>query len=101
MTKYKYIDPEFKEALEKTNPALRKEVGFSFDIAKRISDVLAAKHWTQADLARATGKKASLVSRWLSGTHNFTIQTIAEIENALGVTLISVSNKRVKPIRYA
>lgn len=100
MAKFKYIDPEFKDALEKTNPAIRKEVGFSFDIAKRISDVLAAKHWTQADLARATGKKASLVSRWLSGTHNFTIQTIAEIENALGASIITVSKTKVKAIRY-
>ena len=90
------MDPAFKEALGKIDPAIRKEVGFSFDIAKRISDLLAAKRWNQADLARATGKKASLVSRWLSGTHNFTIQTIAEIESALGASIITVRNTKTR-----
>ena len=93
MAKIKYIDPDFKKELELINPAVRKEVGLSFDIAKRISDLLAAKSWTQADLARATGKKAPLITRWLSGTHNFTIQTIAEIESALGAPVISVCIK--------
>ena len=92
MSKIKYIDPEFKAALEQINPAARKEIGLSFDIAKRISNLMIAKRWSQADLARATGKKAPLVSRWLSGTHNFTIQTIAEIETALGATIICVKN---------
>ena len=32
MTKVYYIDPMFKEALEKVPPVIRKEVGFSFDI---------------------------------------------------------------------
>ena len=97
MVKIKYIDPVFKENLEQTNPAVRKEVGFSFDIARRITEIMAQKHWNQADLARATWKKASLVSRWLSGTHNFTIQTIAQIECALGASVISVSKTRGKP----
>ena len=96
MAKVKYIDPAFKEALEQINPAIRKEVGLSFDIAKRITDPMAEKRWNQADLARATGKKASLVSRWLSGTHNFTLQTIAQIEWALGASVISVSGTRKK-----
>lgn len=96
MANNQYIDPEFKEALEHISPAIRKEVGLSFGIARRISDLLTAKHWTQADLARATGKKASLVSRWLSGTHNYTIQTIAEIESALGASIITVNKTRAR-----
>lgn len=94
MAEYKYIDPELKKALGKIDPTIRKEVDYSFDIAKRINDILALKRWSQADLARATGQKPSLVSRWLSGTHNFTIQTIAEIEMALGYSIISVNKTR-------
>lgn len=94
MGKIKYIDPELEKAISSIAPAIRKEVGFSFDIAKRIGEILASKHWSQADLARATGKKTSLVSRWLSGTHNFTIQTIADIEAATGSTVISVKKAR-------
>ena len=95
MATVKYIDPEFKKALEGINPVIRKETGYSFDIARRIGDILAAKHWSQADLARATGKTRPLVSRWLSGTHNFTIHTIAEIENALGQPIITVSKTKI------
>lgn len=96
MTKTRYIDPNYKESLEQVRPAIRKEVSYSFDIAKRINDILERKRCSQADLARATGKKTSLVCRWLSGTHNFTIRTIAEIEAALGEDIISVKqNHRI------
>ena len=90
MAQIRYIDQDFKESLEQVRPIIRKEVSYSFDIAKRINDILERKRWSQADLARATGKKTPLVCRWLSGTHNFTIRTIAEIEAALGEELISV-----------
>ena len=90
MVKTRYIDSELESALGRVNPAIRKEVGYSFDIAKRITDVLKRKHMTQADLARAMGIKAPLVSRWLSGTHNFTIQTISEIETALSTSIITI-----------
>lgn len=94
MVRTRYIDPELENALSSIDPSIRREVGYSFDIAKRISEILALKHWTQADLARAAGKKKALVSRWLSGTHNFTIQTIAEIEAATGATIISIKKSR-------
>ena len=99
MVRIKYIDPEFKRALEGISPVVRKEVGYAFDIAKRINDILEAKHWSQADLARATGKKTPLVTRWLSGTHNFTIRTIAEIETALGTPILNVSAAKVRSRR--
>lgn len=99
MAKVKFIDSEYKRLLEKVNPAIRKEVGYSFDIARRINDLLIKRHWSQADLARKLGKPKSLVSRWLSGTHNFTIQTIAEIETALGYPIISV--RKAHPSNHA
>lgn len=96
MTKIYYIDSMLKEELEKVPPVTRKEVGFSFDIAKRIYDILEKKHWSQVDLAKATGKKTPVVTRWMSGTHNFTMRTIAEIEVALGEEIISVKKSRPK-----
>lgn len=90
MAKVKYIDPAFKEVLDAVSPAIKNEVRYSLDIAKRINDILILKHWSQADLARALNKPKPLVSRWLSGTHNFTIQTLAAIETALGYSIISV-----------
>ena len=99
MTKVYYIDPMLKEELEKVPPVTRKEVGFSFDIAKRIRDVLEKKHWSQVDLAKATGKKTPVITKWMSGTHNFTMRTIAEIEVALGEEIISVKKSKPKSRR--
>lgn len=36
------------------------------------------------------GKTEAEVSRWLGGTHNFTLRTIAKISDALGVKLLSI-----------
>lgn len=91
----KYIDPELKKALKCVSPPIRREVGLSFDIAGRISEILKQKNMSQADLARAVGKKPALVSRWLSGTHNFTLQTLSQIEAALGASIIYVKKSRL------
>ena len=45
---------------------------------------------SQKDFARMVGKTETEVSRWLGGTHNFTLKTIAKISSVLGCNLISV-----------
>ena len=93
-----YIDSEFQKVLDGITPAVKAEVGYSFDIAARIHEILQKKAWTQADLARATGKTAAEVSRWMSGTHNFTIRTIALIESATGEGIIGVKRFRSRSV---
>ncbi|MBR4842719.1 MAG: helix-turn-helix transcriptional regulator [Bacteroidaceae bacterium] len=96
MTNVYYIDPLFKELLEKVPLVTRREANFSYGIAKRIYDILKKKGWSKTDLAKATGKKTPVVTKWMSGTHNFTMRTIAEIEVALGEEIISVKKSRPK-----
>ena len=90
MTAIKYIHPDFTEALSTVKPETRKEVGYAFDIAARIRAILIKKGLSQADLARMCGKKEAEISRWMSGTHNFTIRTISKIETALDEPIISI-----------
>ena len=47
---------------------------------------------TQKDFARLLNKRDSEISKWLTGRHNFTTQTIARIETALGSKLISIAH---------
>lgn len=94
MSTIKYIDPLFQDLRNQIPKEKRREAEFSYSIARRIHEVLLRKGWTQADLARATGKREALVSRWMSGTHNFTIRTLAEIETAIGEDIISVRHYR-------
>jgi transcriptional regulator with XRE-family HTH domain len=46
------------------------------------------------DLARLLGKTETEVSRWLSGTHNMTMATIAKISAALDTDIIQVTPRR-------
>ncbi len=60
-----YISPE--ESLRIENRML---------LAAKIDDALKAKGWKKNDLMKALGKKnQSEVTKWLSGTHNFTATT--------------------------
>lgn len=72
------------------NPETRRAVGFSFLIVDRIHEILERKGLRQKDLAMRLGKKEPEISKWMRGTHNFTIDTLISIENALGEPIISV-----------
>jgi len=50
-------------------------------IAAKIDDAIKAKNWKKKDLLEAMGRKnPSLVTKWLSGTHNFTVDTLVELK---------------------
>lgn len=68
-------------------------VNRSFDIVDRIHEILRTKNLDQKDLASLLGKQESEISKWMSGTHNFTLKTITRIEDVLGVSIIKVINK--------
>ena len=72
------------------SPDVKKQLEISVSIANRIYDILEAKGMSQKDLAKLLGKTETEVSRWLSGTHNLTIATIAKISVALGEEIICV-----------
>ncbi len=72
------------------NPETRRTVDFSFLIVDRIHEILERKGLRQKDLAMRLGKKEPEISKWMRGTHNFTIDTLISIENALGEPIISV-----------
>ena len=42
------------------------------------------------DLAIQLGKKEAEISKWMRGTHNFTIDTLVAIENALDAPILHV-----------
>jgi len=80
----------FKKALDQIQPETRVYVSLSMEIAARIDDLLQQKGWTGADLARAFDKSPSEISRWLSGTHNFTLETLAKLDIVLEAPILRV-----------
>ena len=81
----------FRQCLNAIPESQKAAFELSFDIAERLSQVLSAKGLTQKDLAHILGKRESEISRWMTGRHNCTTQTIARIETALGCKLINVA----------
>ena len=86
-------NPRFEERRRSIPKEIDIFVTRSFDIVDRIHEVLRMKNLSQKDLAALLDKKESEVSKWMSGTHNFTLKTLLRIEDILGFPIIKVINK--------
>jgi len=70
-------------------------------LAARIDDGIKAKGWKQKDLARAINKSPSEISKWMSGVHNFTADTLFDLERVLEIHLVNVENNQlIKTFKY-
>ncbi len=84
-------NPIFERILTNTSTEVRMEVDFSFQISEKISEILSQKKITQRVFAEMMCKSEAEISRWLQGTHNFTLKTIFAIQKVLGEEIISIS----------
>ena len=80
----------FRQIVDETPTELKTQFRFSDSIAEKLDKLLKERGMSQRDLAKNTGKTEAEVSRWLGGTHNFTLRTLAKISTALGEDLITV-----------
>lgn len=58
----------------------RVESDIAFRVAERIDFLMRKHNVSQSDLARGIDKDPAQISRWMSGRHNFSIKTLAELE---------------------
>lgn len=79
----------FRKAAEMVGNDTRIFVDFNLAIIDQICDYLEAKKWNQKKLALALGKSESEISKWFSGTHNFTLHTLSKLQDILGETIIT------------
>lgn len=80
----------FRQVVDETPAELKTQLRFSDSIAEKLDGLLKERGMSQRELAKSTGKTEAEVSRWLDGTHNFTLRTLAKISIALGEDLITV-----------
>ena len=83
----------FHQIVDETPLELKTQLRFSDAIAEKLDRMLQKRGMSQRDLARKTCKTEAEVSRWLGGTHNFTLKTLALISVALGEDVITVLNQ--------
>lgn len=79
-----------EERRKRVNPEIRQSVALSFRIVDRIHEILQEKGLKQKDLAQRLGKSEAEISKWMRGTHNFTIDTLVSIEEALDATIVQI-----------
>lgn len=84
------ITEVFREEVSRIQPEVQKQVDLSFAISDKLDAILKERKMTQKQLARKVGCSEADVCKWLGGTHNFTLKTLARISVALDVDLIHV-----------
>lgn len=75
-------------------------------VASKIFDTMQQKKISKKQLAEKTGQSPSVITKWLSGGHNFTLDTLTDIQRALGVRLLNLEEKlaqqvEMKPIHLS
>ncbi len=76
------------ELLAQITPMEQEKVAIKMRIAVRIAERLEELRMQKKDLASACDLKgSSMITKWLSGGHNFTVDTLVDIGFALGVSV--------------
>jgi transcriptional regulator with XRE-family HTH domain len=85
------ISENIRKVLEQT-PTLQQTITHKkMMLALKIIERMKQLNWRKLDLLHSVEKNnPSIVTKWLSGTHNFTIETLFEIEAVLGITIIDL-----------
>jgi transcriptional regulator with XRE-family HTH domain len=86
-----YSSPIIRRLKAEITPRISEENERRMGLAVKIAETLHARGLTNQEFAYLMGKKASEVSRWLSGTHNFTTETLWQMERVLHVQLLTSS----------
>jgi ribosome-binding protein aMBF1 (putative translation factor) len=94
----RHKSPIIQQLLENRSAAEFEKTKKRMLLAAKIADAIKAKGWNNGNLAQALDQHNSVISKWLSGTHNFTADTLFDIEMVLGIALINVGESKPKEI---
>lgn len=79
----------FDYAVTQAPDEVKRFIDNSIEIANQIHFILERQGKTQRDLANLLGKKESEISKWLRGSHNFTLKSLSKIESVLNEKIIT------------
>ena len=60
-------------------------------LAAKIDEGIKAKGWSKQEFAHKIKVAPSVVTRWISGSQNFTADTLSEIEYILGIKIFDLT----------
>ena len=85
-----YASPLINELSDAITPQEQEQTDYKTKLAAKIYKAMKSLGMTQTQLAESMNKPISLISRWMSGTHNFTVDTLVDIQRILGISLLNV-----------
>jgi transcriptional regulator with XRE-family HTH domain len=97
---FKGVVSRIRSRIKPENKAYIKK---NLAISEQIICILKHKGWSQKDFAEQLGKETSEVSKWLSGLHNITLQSITKMESVFGEDIIITpleACEKYKQIQY-
>lgn len=83
----RHSSPLIKKILEEITPEQKQRVANKMLLAARLDDLMKAKGWGKSQFAEKVKRNPSEITKWLSGSHNFTKETLTDISIALGISL--------------
>ena len=96
----KYNSSALQELLDEITPVEMEQTKVKMQLAARIEDFVKAKGWSKSQFAEKVGKNPSEITKWFSGTQNFTIDVLTEIAFVLGVELSVLFGKKQPQVIY-
>lgn len=98
-TARKYTSPVINQLLGEITPVEKLQTNTKMTLAARLDDLISARGWGKSEFAEKVNKNPSEITKWLSGTQNFTIDTLAEIGVVLNMPVSELfAPKRVHVI---
>jgi transcriptional regulator with XRE-family HTH domain len=89
----KYSSPNLKNILKSNEDKEYSHIESRMGIAVRIASRLKEIQLSKLQFSKILHVQPSMVTRWLSGTHNFTSDTLTDIQKALGIALLNTKNE--------
>lgn len=96
----KYNSSKLQKLLDEVTPLEMEQTKVKMQLAARIEDFMRAKGWNKSQFAEKVGKNPSEITKWLSGTQNFTTDVLTEIGSSLGVELTALFGKKQFQVIY-
>jgi len=96
-----YTSELLDNLMSEITPEEQSKTDKKMQLAALIADGIKDKGLNKTEFATAVGKQPSVITKWLSGTHNFSTDTLFDIEQVLGIELFNLSNKpKEQVIKY-
>jgi len=95
-----YNSSKLQELLDEVTPLEMEQTKVKMQLAARIEDFMRAKGWSKSQFAEKVGKNPSEITKWFSGTQNFTTDVLTEIASSLGVELSALFGKKQVHVIY-